>query len=160
MSNEHILIVEDTALVMVLLRSRLTADGYEVTGAGKVAEALHAMRTRMPDLVVLDLTLFDDDPTGLTDGFAVLSLLRLRYPEADTAVIIYSANTKPAVETRAKAMGVFAVIDKNDGVVPLLTAIRAALDERKARQAALPAPPAPPAPPVLSPLSSLKLVTS
>lgn len=80
---------------MILLRSRLTADGYEVTGAGKVAEALHAMRTQMPDLVVLDLTLFDDDPTGLTDDFAVLSLLRLRYPEADTAVIIYSANTKP-----------------------------------------------------------------
>lgn len=54
-------------------------------------------------------------------------------------------------------MGVFAVIDKNDGVVPLLTAIRAALDERKPRQAALTAPPAPP---VSSPLFSLKLVTS
>lgn len=55
---------------------------------------------------------------------------------------------------RAKAMGVFAVIDKNDGAVPLFTAIRAALDERKARQGGLPAPPAPPVP------SSLKLVTS
>lgn len=137
MSTAHILVVEDTELIRVLLHSRLEAEGYVVTALSKISEALQAVRTAMPDLLVLDLTLDGDEPFAcLTDGFAFLSLLRRNHPDADVAVIIYSVNYSPAVETRAKSMGAFAVIDKKSGVAALLSAVRAALEQRKSKEAA------------------------
>ena len=140
MSAEHILVVEDTKLIRNVLRSRLEAEGYQVTPAGKISEALVAIRTKMPDLLILDLTLDGEDPfSTLTDGFAFLTLLRRNYPKADVAVIIYSVNYSPEVESRAKSMGATAVIDKKSGIVALLSAVGAALEERRSKQAAAPA---------------------
>lgn len=138
MNTEHILVVEDTNLVRILVRSRLEAAGYQVIGAGTVSEALQAIKTRMPDLLILDLSLAAADLAELTDGFAFLGLLRRNYPEANPAVIIYSVNHSPEVEARAKSMGAVAVMDKKGGVPALLTAVRTALDERKSKQPAVP----------------------
>ncbi|HMJ88169.1 MAG TPA: response regulator [Candidatus Acidoferrum sp.] len=132
MGNEHILVVEDVLLVRNQLRARLKETGYKVSVASKVSDALHLVRTEMPDLVVLDLTLPEEDPfASLTDGFAFLRLLRSTYAQADAAVIIYSANRTPDVEARAMSMGVSAVIEKKQGLTALITAIRSALDERR-----------------------------
>ena len=137
MRTDHILVVEDTELIRVLLHSRLETEGYMVTGVSKISEALRAVRKAMPDLLVLDLTLDGEDPFAtLTDGFAFLSLLRRNHPDADVAVIIYSVNYSPAVEARAKSMGAFAVIDKKSGVSALLSVVRAALEQRKSKEAA------------------------
>src|SRR5687768_11305520 len=109
MNTEHILVVEDTNLIRVLVRSRLEAAGYQVAGASTVSEALQAIKTRMPDLLILDLSLAGEGFADLTDGFAFLSLLRRNHPEADPAVIIYSVDHSPEVEARAKSMGAIAV---------------------------------------------------
>ena len=136
MNSEHILVVEDTNLVRILVRSRLEAAGYQVVGAGTVSEALQAIKTRMPDLLILDLSLATTDLAELTDGFAFLSLLRRNHPEADPAVIIYSVNHSPEVEARARTLGAAAVIDKKGGVPALLNTVRATLDERHNKKAA------------------------
>lgn len=139
MSKENILVVEDGDPIRNLLQTRLAKDGFQVKGAGKVSDALHEIRTSMPDIIILDLTLEEDNPfAGLTDGFSFLSMLRRNHPEADPSVIIFSASPSPEVEARAKSLGVRTIIGKKAGVRALLDAINAALEERKSKEATPP----------------------
>ncbi|HWN95829.1 MAG TPA: response regulator [Methylomirabilota bacterium] len=136
MSTEHILIVEDAKLIRNLLQSRLEAEGYQVTTAGKISDALQATHTEVPDLLILDLALDGEDPfCSLTDGFAFLSMLRRNHPKADIATIIYTVSHTPRVEERARAMGAVAVIEKKGSIARLLEAVRTALADRKKKQA-------------------------
>lgn len=140
-NTEHILIVEDGLLVRNQLRVRLKSEGYQVTVSGTVSEALHAIRAKTPDLIILDLMLPEDDPfAALTDGFAFLRLMRSTLDAAGTAVIIYSVNCTAEVEAQAKSMGVSRVVPKKDGLPALLTSIRLALDDRASRTPQQPTP--------------------
>lgn len=131
MMKPYILVIEDGEPIRNLLKGRLEKDGFEVKGAGKVADALMEIRTKMPDLIILDLT-FDDDPfAGITDGISFLGMLRRNHEDANPAIIIFSANPSPQIEAKAKAMGVHTVLGKKAGVRPLLDAIQLVLKERK-----------------------------
>jgi two-component system, OmpR family, KDP operon response regulator KdpE len=144
MNNEHILMVEDSKLILTLVTSKLRSEGYQVTAAANVPEALHATTQALPDLLILDLTLLDGDPfSGLTDGFAFLRLLQRGSPAADLPVIIYSANDSALVHAKAKAFGVAAVVPKGRPIRDLLHTVREVLDERKARPVAPPGCPVP-----------------
>ena len=138
MSAEHILVIEDDRLVRDLLESRLKAEGYQVAGVPSVSDALAATRTEIPDLVVLDLSLHNDDPfSGVCDGFAFLQFFRRSNPAVELLVIIHSVNNSPLVAARAKSLGVFAVIVKGGGISVLLSTIRTALDARKKKSVAV-----------------------
>lgn len=140
MHAEHILVLEDTKLVRHLLCSRFEGEGYEVTGTGKITDALQAVRAKMPDLVILDLALHEEEPDGgLTDGLAFLSLLRRIHRQVEIPVVIYSANRSPKVTARALSMGAAAVIDKKGDLSALLSAVRSALEARKSKQTSQPA---------------------
>ena len=131
MNAEHILLIEDDVIVSSVVTSRLRGQGYEVTGVGTVPEALRAVRLRMPDLVILDLTLVDAGvAAGLTDGFAFLVLLRRNHLQANLPVIIHSVDDSAKVRERARALGVRAVIKKGGPPEELLNAVRAALDQQ------------------------------
>ena len=136
MNTKNILVLEDATLVRNLLHGRLEAEGYDVTSASMVSEALQEIRGKMPDLIILDLGLEDDDPfAALTDGFSFLGMLRRSYPGSDTSVIIYSVSYSPEIEARAKSMGVLDVIEKKRGIPALLGAVRRAFDDREDRAA-------------------------
>ena len=139
MSAERILVVEDVNLLRCALKVQLEAEGYQVTAAATVPEAMHATQTEMPQLMILDLTLLDSDPfAGLTDGFAFLSMLKRIHPEADFPVIVYTGDPSPEVEARARSNGVFAVIRKGITTQELVGLVRLALEDWEARQVAQP----------------------
>jgi CheY-like chemotaxis protein len=142
MSAEHIMVVEDDRLVMSVVTSQLRAQNYEVTRAMNITDAMQAIRKQAPDLMILDLTLLDADPfSGLTDGFAFLTLLRRHHPEASFPVIIYSVDHSPRVQARAQALGACAVIEKGGPLGQLLDSVRTALDARPQPEAVVsPAP--------------------
>jgi len=136
MNTKNILVLEDATLVRNLVHGRLEAAGYNVTSASMVSEALLEIRAKMPDLIILDLGLEDEDPfAALTDGFAFLSMLRRSYPGSDTSVIIYSVSFSPEVEARAKSMGVLDVIEKKRGMPALLGAVKQAFQNREEKAA-------------------------
>lgn len=136
MNTKSILVLEDATLVRHLLHGRLEAEGYNVASASMVSEALQEIRAKMPDLILLDLGLEDDDPfAALTDGFAFLGMLRRSYPGSDTSVIIYSVSCSPEIEARAKSMGVLEVIEKKRGMPALLVAVRKAFENREDKAA-------------------------
>jgi len=137
MSAKHILVAEDDRSLLDLLESYLVAQGYLVTGVTTVGEALQVIKLGLPDLLLLDLTLLGDDPfSGVTDGFAFLHLLRLNYPAANFPVIIHSGDDSPQTEAHAQALAVFAVLRKGCPMEELMMAIRQALNEQPAPQAA------------------------
>jgi len=57
MERAKILVVDDDADVVETIRFRLEQEGYEVSTAANGWEALGAVRTMVPDLVVLDVLL-------------------------------------------------------------------------------------------------------
>ena len=136
MNTKNILVLEDATLIRNLVHGRLEAEGYNVASASMVSEALHEIRAKMPDLIIQDLGLEDDDPfAALTDGFAFLGMLRRSYPGSDTAVIIYSVSHSPEIEARAKSLGVLEIIQKKRGMTALLGAVKKAFDNREEKAA-------------------------
>jgi DNA-binding response OmpR family regulator len=82
---EHpILVVDDDAKIVRLVRTYLERDGYRVVTAADGPAALAAIEDQRPALVVLDLMLPE------LDGRAVLRAVR-REPDGDVPVIILSA---------------------------------------------------------------------
>lgn len=135
MNAEHILIVEDDKLVSSLVRSKLQAGGYQVTQAKNIPQALEMTDRGIPDLLILDLTVLDEDPfAGLTDGFAFLRLLRGKCPDLNLPVIIYSADNSESAQAKAKELEVAALVPKSARMNELLATVRKVLDARQAPQ--------------------------
>src|SRR5512136_1279648 len=70
MSKGRILIVEDDNDISNMLRIYFSAQGYEVTVAGRGNEALERTRKQLPNVIVLDIMLPD------IDGYEVCTRLR------------------------------------------------------------------------------------
>ena len=80
-----VLSVDDEPDVLDLIRFHLTRAGCEVVTAASGREALEIIRSRRPDLVLLDLMLPD------IDGFALCEILRRQAATATIPIVIVSA---------------------------------------------------------------------
>jgi len=137
MNSERILIVEDDRLALRILASKFLEAGYQVVAAANAPEAVSAVRDCPPDLMILDLTLLDDDPFNtLSDGFACLHWLRRSFPETEFPVIIHTADQSENLDERAMENGVSAVFRKGEDIGELLNTVRRVLDGWKAAQTA------------------------
>ena len=70
MRPASILITDDESGIRLMLRTALESDGYAVTEASNGREALEAIKTSTPDLMVLDLNM------PVLDGMAVLEQMK------------------------------------------------------------------------------------
>ena len=64
--QKRIAIVEDDALIRQNYADALTRSGYEVAAFGSRIDAMSVLRTRLPDLAVLDIGLGDEADGGFT----------------------------------------------------------------------------------------------
>jgi len=83
-----VLVVDDEPKIVQLARDYLEHAGFEVLAAGDGRSAVHAIRTRRPDLVVLDLGLPDLDGLDVTrtvraEGPTPIIMLTARDDELD-----------------------------------------------------------------------------
>ena len=117
----HLLLVDDSALVVEALRVLFEETGHRVTTAGCVADAAAAARRDRPDLVLLDVSL------GQEDGIALLDVLRAA-GEALPAVVAMTGHDDDQTRARCLAAGCVTVLVKPvptrellrvvDGLVP------------------------------------------
>ncbi|MCC6174281.1 MAG: response regulator transcription factor [Chloroflexi bacterium] len=88
--SAQILVVDDDAEIRASLQRNLSREGFGVLAAADGEQALHALRDRQPDLVVLDLTL-----PGV-DGLEICRRLR----RADPTLPVVMLTARDAVPDR------------------------------------------------------------
>jgi CheY-like chemotaxis protein len=90
MSKRTILIVDDEAHVIRVLRLMLEREGYEVHGAADGAEALASMAVRRPDVMVSDIQM-----DGM-NGRDLCRTVRERYPDESFPIFVMTSMTATA----------------------------------------------------------------
>ena len=116
---ERILIVEDEARVVRLVREVLKAVGYEVTATASGETALERVALEAPDLVLLDLML----PDG-PDGYEVCRRLR---EFSQVPVIMLTARAQDADVLRGFEVGADDYLTKPFNAKELVARVKAVL---------------------------------
>ncbi len=122
--GRRVLLVEDDLAVRMTLRYNLAAQGYVVSEAASGTEGLSLARTRMPDLVVLDLMLPE------LPGLEVCRILR---EETDVPILMLTARDSEADKVRGLGLGADDYMTKPFGVREFLARVEA-LIRRAARR--------------------------
>lgn len=102
----RVLLVEDDALSLKLMRDVLEARGYAVDQATNGRDGLAMARQQVPDLIVMDIGL------PLIDGVEVTSLLKGDPAVASVLVLAVTAYAMPGDEERMRKAGCDAFLTK------------------------------------------------
>ena len=116
--KKNILVVDDEAQITRVLKTTLSAQGYNIRIAGDGLQALHEMKSWPPDLIITDLRM----PT--MDG---LDLCRKVRAESRTPIIVLSVKGEEGVKVDALDAGADDYVTKPFSVNELLARVRAAL---------------------------------
>jgi len=123
MKPASILITDDESNIRLMLRTALEADGYNVTEAANGREALDAIKTNSPDLMVLDLNM------PVLDGMAVLEHMKTLMITNKPRVIILTAYGSIPAAVRATRLGAVDFLEKPITPTNLRNVVRSVLDE-------------------------------
>jgi two-component system phosphate regulon response regulator PhoB len=126
--SERILVAEDDPSVATLIAYNLEQDGYRVTVASDGDEAVRALVSSPPELLVLDLLL------PLRSGWQVLREMRARLGGADLPVLVVSALACDRLARQLAALGAQAVIGKPFSVQELRETVRRLVARRLGRR--------------------------
>jgi CheY-like chemotaxis protein len=121
MAMKTVLLIDDDNVFLLTIGVRLKSMGYTVYAAKDAVNAISAVRTNNPDVVVLDVSL----PAG--DGFMVADRLRNLISTAATPIIFITASEKPGLRERAMKLGAAAFLNKPFDATTLADAIESAL---------------------------------
>jgi CheY-like chemotaxis protein len=126
LDGARVLVVEDDPDTLETLMMLLETHGAEVAGVLCAADALPALVSFRPDLLLSDFAMPGDD------GFALIARVRKRAPEQGGRIpaIALSAHVYPEDQQRALAAGFQAFLNKPVTAETLLRAVTAALDRR------------------------------
>jgi two-component system KDP operon response regulator KdpE len=116
-----ILIVEDDRKMIRVFAASLETEGYRVFNADTGQRALEEVRTRNPDLILLDLGLPD------MDGLAVVPQIRAN---TTAPIIVVSAREQESDKVKALDAGANDYLTKPFSVPELLARIRVGLRSR------------------------------
>jgi two-component system, NtrC family, nitrogen regulation response regulator NtrX len=101
-----ILVIDDEADIRMLMCGILRDEGYETREAGNSVQALVAMRSRQPTLVILDIWLQGSE----LDGIEILKIIRRELPGLPVVMISGHGNIETAVA--AIKIGAYEFIEK------------------------------------------------
>jgi two-component system, OmpR family, KDP operon response regulator KdpE len=118
MSTAKILVVDDAPQIRRMLRTTLTAGGYQVADARSGEEGLEKFREYLPDLVIMDLNM---------PGMGGLNACREIRIGSDVPIIILTVRNAESEKVEALDAGADDYVSKPFGMGELLARIRAAL---------------------------------
>lgn len=123
-----ILIVDDEADIRMLIGGILSDEGYQTRAAGDAASALAAMRSRQPNLVILDVWLEGSE----YDGIDLLKILREEHPLVPVVMISGHGNIETAVA--AIQEGAYDFIEKPFKADRLILVVERAIEAAQLRR--------------------------
>jgi two-component system KDP operon response regulator KdpE len=124
-----VLVVDDEAAILRFLKPALEANGYDMSSASTVADAVKRIAADAPDIVLLDL--------GLADGDGKDVLRRVR-EWSDVPVIVLSARDREIEKIDSLDLGADDYVNKPFNVGELMARMRTALRHRMQRNAETP----------------------
>jgi two-component system nitrogen regulation response regulator NtrX len=124
----EILIVDDEADIRMLIAGILADEGYETRQAADSAQALTAIRTRQPSLVILDIWLQGSE----LDGIDILRIIRRELPALPVVMISGHGNIETAVN--AIKIGAYDFIEKPFKSDRLLLIVERAIEAARLRR--------------------------
>lgn len=101
-----ILVVDDDELLQELVKISLEGEGYQIDQALDGASMWQCLRTRRPDLIVLDVLLPD------ADGRTLVSALKQERSTARIPVLLWTARYRQAERDAALDLGAEDFIEK------------------------------------------------
>ena len=124
MTSAKILIVDDAQQVRRVLRTALSAEGYEIFETGTGEEALESIRRSVPDLILLDVNM---------PGMGGLEACREIRRTLDVPIVMLTVRNAERDKVLALDAGADDYVVKPFGMAELLARLRAAL-RRRAQQ--------------------------
>lgn len=121
MDKKKILVVDDDADLVKMLKLRIESEGFEFASAEDGEDMLKLVKTYKPDLIILDIMLPN------IDGYTALREMRKDDEFKDIPVIILTAKEKKAVGDLFALEKVSGFIEKPFETGDLLKKIRALL---------------------------------
>lgn len=124
-SKKRILIVEDQAVIVEMLKMRLEANHYEVITAGDGEEGLEKARNENPSLIILDVML------PKMNGYKICQLLKEDPKYNKIPIILSSGRTPQEIKRVGQEVGADAYIPKPFEAEVLLSKIRELLGKNE-----------------------------
>jgi DNA-binding NtrC family response regulator len=118
-SELRVLLIDDDAKMVKLVRSILADDGYDVIGMTDPGEALERMADLDPDVVILDEVMPDRDGLDVAD--------EIREQRPTQPIVIFSSLFDRRLSQETQQRG-YVYCEKADGIDRLEEAIREAVD--------------------------------
>jgi DNA-binding response OmpR family regulator len=119
----HVLIVDDEKDFLDIIAERIGARGMEVTATTSAEDALHMVKKRSYDVVIMDLMM----PT--LDGFTALKRMKAERPGVQ--IILLTANVSDEKRIEARALGALDVIEKPPDLQVLIQKIKKAKEAQR-----------------------------
>jgi two-component system KDP operon response regulator KdpE len=114
-----ILVIDDEPPIRRLLRTSLTANGFQVIEAANGAEGIASIKAHRPDVIILDLGLPDVDGLDL--------IRKLRDNGNRTPIIVLSSRGEEGIKVDALDAGADDYVTKPFGMAELIARIHTAL---------------------------------
>lgn len=105
-SKHKVLVVDDDPYILMSLEFLMKKSGYQVMIARNGAEAINAVNTYMPDLILLDIMMPD------VDGYAICNYIKQSEILKHCIVVFLSAKTKEADIKKGYELGASLYISK------------------------------------------------
>jgi two-component system nitrogen regulation response regulator NtrX len=125
---QDILIVDDESDIRMLIAGILKDEGYATREAGNSVQALTAIRSRQPTLVILDIWLQGSE----LDGIEILKIIRRELPALPVVMISGHGNIETAVT--AIKIGAYDFIEKPFKSDRLLLIVERAIEAARLRR--------------------------
>jgi CheY-like chemotaxis protein len=122
--KKRILIIEDQAAIVNMLRMRLEANHYEVITAGDGQEGLEKARQENPSLIILDVML------PKLNGYKVCQLLKADPKYRTIPIIVSSGRTPREIRKVSKEVGAEAYLPKPFEAEALLSKMKELLAKK------------------------------
>ena len=124
----EILVIDDEADIRMLMCGILNDEGYETREAGTSNDALAALRSRQPTLVILDIWLQGSE----LDGLEILKIIRRELPNLPVVMISGHGTIETAVA--AIKIGAYDFIEKPFKSDRLLLVVERAIEAARLRR--------------------------
>ena len=125
MARESILVVDDESDILELVRYNLMKEGYRVTCVKTGEDAIRSVKTRLPDLLILDLMLPE------MDGIEVCRTLKANPETSQIPVLMLTAKSEDVDVVTGLEIGADDYMTKPFSPRVLIARVRAAIRRKR-----------------------------